>query len=67
MDTQKLYEEWSAARNEVVKASTRHLYAETSTSRAELEAHLVAERVARLRFEGALRAESDTRVTLVSP
>lgn len=60
MNTQRLYEELSAARNEVVKAASAHLF--NGGSRADLADALLAERLAHLRFNDAIRAERAAQV-----
>lgn len=60
MNTQRLYEALSVARRAVVAEATAHLFA--GGSRSDLAAALLAERLARIAFETAARAERSEQV-----
>lgn len=60
MNTQRLYESWGAAKTAVVQAATAYML--DRAAKSELSACLIAERVARARFDAAIRAEMTEQV-----
>lgn len=61
MNTQRLYGLLCVAKTAVVQAATAYLF--DPSAKSELAACLIAERVARVNFEAAMRAERAEQVS----